>query len=198
MLPFILALVGGWFVGDGASEKKVYAEGGEVEMKETYDKGAEKVWEAAKTMLKAGDDKHRFADGGEVKAKSVKFNSMYDGIVDAYESISQPHLYFYVSEVFNGNSYAVIGEAEGFPATEAWDDWFSKKEDAMAIAKELAEDKLAHGGTVGQILKGSVSEKELNALVERLEKKDSLTEREKYSLAKAKHLLKNKYFYSIF
>jgi len=36
----------------------------------------------------------------------------------------------------------VVAQAEGFPATEAWDDWFAKESDAQAIAEKLAKGEL--------------------------------------------------------
>lgn len=96
----------------------------------------------------------KYADGGEVtkQANLVEFESMYDGRVQAYESITQPELYFYVSD--GGGHFIVIAEAKGHPATEAFDDWLGDKDAAMKIAKMLAENKdlseerYADGGTV--------------------------------------------------
>jgi hypothetical protein len=89
-----------------------------------------------------------FADGGEVKPKLVKFDSMYDGLVDAYESVNEKGTYFYVGG--EQGQYVVTQESEGFPATEAYDDWLYSYEDALNIAKKLAsgEDlyEFADGG----------------------------------------------------
>jgi hypothetical protein len=86
-----------------------------------------------------------YEDGGQLRdSKITTFASMYDGEVDAYESISQANLYYYVSE--DNGHYIVLAEAVGFPSSEAYDDWFSNYEDAMQVAKDLAEDKYKHGG----------------------------------------------------
>lgn len=38
------------------------------------------------------------------------------------------------------SSFAVISQADGFPATEAHDDYFANFEDADEVAKELADN----------------------------------------------------------
>ena len=89
-----------------------------------------------------------YKDGGgiEKQAELVDFDSMYDGKVKAYESVSQKDLYFYVSKDDSTGAYIVTSEAEGFPATEAFDDWMQSYEVAMSIAKDLAEDKDVYEG----------------------------------------------------
>lgn len=67
-----------------------------------------------------------------------------------YESKSQPGLYFWAEE-FDGalggkgpRCWIVTQQAEGFPATEAFDDWLCNFTDADEIAR-----KLANGEDVG-------------------------------------------------
>ncbi len=83
-----------------------------------------------------------FAKGGTTtSAELVDFESANAGNVKAYKSISDNNLYYYVEQ--DGISFMVISEVEGFPegASEAFDDWFGNYEDAMEIAKMLAEDQ---------------------------------------------------------
>jgi hypothetical protein len=72
-----------------------------------------------------------------VEAQLVKFDSEYDGEVDAYESTTLPGTYFYLSEVGTDTWSAIIETLDG--ATEAIDDWLVGRESAMIICKELAE-----------------------------------------------------------
>jgi hypothetical protein len=78
----------------------------------------------------------KYAHGGAIEPKLVKFNSMYDGMVDAYESVQEKGTYFYVGG--DKGQYVVTVESKGFPATEASDDWMYDYEDALDIAKKLA------------------------------------------------------------
>jgi len=94
-----------------------------------YDIAAKRV---GKPLMKSD----KMADGGVVEPKLVKFNSMYDGMVDAYESVKNKDLYFYVSG--EKPPYIVTQESKGYPATEAFDDWLYDYEDAIDIAKKLA------------------------------------------------------------
>ena len=57
-----------------------------------------------------------------------------------YESTTQPGL-FYWAEAATENSFAVVMQADGYPATEAADDWFAKFEDADEIAQQMAAGK---------------------------------------------------------
>lgn len=61
-----------------------------------------------------------------------------------YESTEQPGLYFWAEPVLNGtlNCFAVIGQADGFPASEAHDDWFGQESDADVIAQKLARGEV--------------------------------------------------------
>lgn len=54
-----------------------------------------------------------------------------------YQARNQPGLFFWVEPV--DFAFMVVCQADGFPATEAFDDWFSNQSDAEAMAKELAE-----------------------------------------------------------
>jgi hypothetical protein len=59
-----------------------------------------------------------------------------------YESTTQKGLYFWAEENGGGagavDSYCVVSQAEGFPATEAFDDWLCHWADADEIAQKLA------------------------------------------------------------
>src|SRR6185369_14959973 len=92
------------------------------------------------------------AKGGSVtEAELVKFESMYDGLVDAYKSTTIKDLYYYLSDVGH-SSFSVVVEKKGKAATEARDDWIHGRDNAMRIAKDLAEGKrdisLADGGEI--------------------------------------------------
>jgi hypothetical protein len=58
-----------------------------------------------------------------------------------YESTTQPGLYFWAEE-FDGSDgprvWIVTQQAEGYPATEAFDDWLANFADADEIAQKLA------------------------------------------------------------
>ena len=43
------------------------------------------------------------------------------------------------SEVGGGVSWIVISQVDGFPATEAYDDWFGRQKDADEVARMLAD-----------------------------------------------------------
>ena len=36
-----------------------------------------------------------------------------------------------------GKGWIVVAQAKGYPATEAFDDWFTNKKDAQEVAKKL-------------------------------------------------------------
>lgn len=60
-----------------------------------------------------------------------------------FESVAQPGLYFWAeqTEQFTPNStpcFAIIAQADGYPATEACDDWFMTRADAEEVARQLA------------------------------------------------------------
>lgn len=76
---------------------------------------------------------------GGVQAKLVKFNAKGTGKTEAYRSILDPDLYFYLQH--DGKYYVIVKEKKGHSVTEAWSDWFTVKKDAMEVAKILAEDK---------------------------------------------------------
>ena len=59
-----------------------------------------------------------------------------------YKSQIQSDLYFWV-ETISGKvtAYCVVSQVDGYPATEACDDWFGRKEDAEEMAKLLAQGK---------------------------------------------------------
>lgn len=61
-----------------------------------------------------------------------------------YESPAQPGLFFWAEPNGGGagavESYAVVSQMTGFPATEAHDDWFARFVDADEIAKQLAQE----------------------------------------------------------
>ncbi len=60
-----------------------------------------------------------------------------------YEAKNQPGLLFWAEPNGGGagaiESYGVVSQANGYPVTEAHDDWFAYFKDADAIAKQLAE-----------------------------------------------------------
>ena len=60
-----------------------------------------------------------------------------------YESKAQPGLRFWAEPNGGGagavESYGIVSQADGYPATEAWDDWFANFGDADRIAREMAE-----------------------------------------------------------
>lgn len=62
-----------------------------------------------------------------------------------YESIIQKGLYFWAESNGGGagaiESYGVVAQAEGFPPTEAFDDWFCHLRDADEIAQKLAKNE---------------------------------------------------------
>lgn len=53
-----------------------------------------------------------------------------------YASATQPGLFFWVERA--GSAFMVVQGVEGFPATEALDDWPAHFEDADALARQLA------------------------------------------------------------
>lgn len=65
-----------------------------------------------------------------------------------FESTTQPGLFYWVETtdpmgMFGGPpSYMVVAQAEGFPASEAHDDWFGRECDALAVAELLAKGEL--------------------------------------------------------
>lgn len=63
-----------------------------------------------------------------------------------HESTTQPGLFFWAEPNGGGagavESYGVVSQADGFPATEAWDDWFAHWQDADDVAQKLAKGEL--------------------------------------------------------
>ena len=60
-----------------------------------------------------------------------------------FQSVAQPGLYFWAEQIeqFSPNEtpcFAVIAQADGYPATEAYDDWFMLRSDAEQMAQQLA------------------------------------------------------------
>ena len=60
-----------------------------------------------------------------------------------YQSKSDPSISYWAEPNGGGGagaieSYCVVGQAEGYPATEACDDWFANFADADEIARKLA------------------------------------------------------------
>jgi hypothetical protein len=57
-----------------------------------------------------------------------------------YEARNQKGLFFWAERVPGKvPCFNVVSQADGFPATEAHDDWFANLADADAMARELAE-----------------------------------------------------------
>jgi hypothetical protein len=63
-----------------------------------------------------------------------------------FESKSQPGLFFWAENtdpqgILGGTPcFMVVFQVEGYPATEACDDWFGNELDAVALAKKFAEE----------------------------------------------------------
>lgn len=66
---------------------------------------------------------------------------------EKFESKTQPGLFFWAEPVdpdllgrldANPGCWHVVSQVEGYPASEASDDWFRDEKDATAIARELA------------------------------------------------------------
>ncbi len=56
-----------------------------------------------------------------------------------YESATQPGLFYWAERNgIDGKSWLVVAQANGFPASEAFDDWLANFADADAIARQLA------------------------------------------------------------
>ncbi len=65
-----------------------------------------------------------------------------------FESTSQPGLFFWAQDadpegILEGpQCFMVVSQADGFPATEAHDDWFAHEADAVRVAEQLANGTL--------------------------------------------------------
>jgi hypothetical protein len=60
-----------------------------------------------------------------------------------HESVKQRGLFFWAEPVGDeSGSWMVVSQAEGYPGTEAWDDWFAYQKDADDIAQMLAKGEL--------------------------------------------------------
>jgi hypothetical protein len=118
-----------------------------------------KGYNLSKKNIMAKKTRKRYDTGGNVQPKLVKFDSMYDGLVDAYESVNEKDTYFYVSG--EQGQYVVTQESKGFPASEAYDDWLYSYEDALNIAKKLAsgEDFYEYFTDGGMMAKGGMTRK---------------------------------------
>ena len=59
-----------------------------------------------------------------------------------YESRKQPGLYYWAEgQTIDGvTTYSVVAQANGYPASEAHDDWFVDFATADAVAKQLANE----------------------------------------------------------
>ena len=57
-----------------------------------------------------------------------------------FESVNQKNLFYWAepNELDNGETFCVFSQMKGFPATEAFPDWFKYEKDAEEIAKRLA------------------------------------------------------------
>lgn len=58
-----------------------------------------------------------------------------------YQCVKQPDAYYWAEPnvLDNGNTYCVVFQADGYPATEGFDDWFADYEVADDIAYRLAQ-----------------------------------------------------------
>ena len=63
-----------------------------------------------------------------------------DGDTIKFQSTTQADLYFF-SEPATADSFMVASQVDGYPGTEAFDDWLAYERDANAIALLLAEGK---------------------------------------------------------
>jgi len=67
--------------------------------------------------------------------------------MNKHESTTQKGLFFWAEKVNSEYDnlpicYMVVSQVEGFPASEAWDDWFACKSDADEISRKLAKGEL--------------------------------------------------------
>ncbi len=62
-----------------------------------------------------------------------------------FESTTQPGLFFWAEPILMApvTGYMVVSQADGFPSTEAWDDWFAHEKDAERLAEMLAKGEAA-------------------------------------------------------
>lgn len=58
-----------------------------------------------------------------------------------YQSVNQPDAYYWAEPnvLDNGDTYCVVFQADGYPSTEGFDDWFADYEVADDIAYRLAQ-----------------------------------------------------------
>ena len=61
---------------------------------------------------------------------------------EKFESTSQKGLFYWTEYEVLAGCWVVYSQAEGFPATEAFDDWFGYEKDAIEVAKKLAKGEL--------------------------------------------------------
>ena len=63
--------------------------------------------------------------------------------VTKWRCVVEPSVQFWVEAIEEGMGvlFHVVCQFDGYPATEAFDDWFATREDAEAIAKLLAEGR---------------------------------------------------------
>lgn len=63
--------------------------------------------------------------------------------VTKFESKNLPGLFFWAEQEESGKGFwIVVAQVEGYPKSEAYDDWLTNQADAEDLAKKLAEDAL--------------------------------------------------------
>ena len=75
---------------------------------------------------------------------SPALNTKTEDSLVKYESATQSGLWYWAqaNDIDGGKSFGVVAQANGFPESEAHDDWFAHFKDADAVAKLLAQGKL--------------------------------------------------------
>ena len=62
-----------------------------------------------------------------------------------FESLTQKGLFFWAERIPGSfgvqDCFSVIGQAEGYPATEACDSWLANEKDAEEIAEKLSKNE---------------------------------------------------------
>jgi hypothetical protein len=87
-----------------------------------------------------------FADSVEDARSIAAALSLWDdGEPRKFEAVNQQGLFFWAEEIDLGphspqgrKSYAVVSQAQGYPAGECHDDWFVNRRDAEALAQQFA------------------------------------------------------------
>jgi hypothetical protein len=65
-----------------------------------------------------------------------------DSAVAESKEFKSPDGVIYYVEQDGPRRFVVLSKVKGFPATEAWDDWFANRESAEEVAQQLAANEL--------------------------------------------------------